>query len=333
VRSPLTRRGLLAASLTAPGFACAAPLAPGDGAADSAADAARAALAAAGDATRLVILGAGGGESPKPHRRMTSHLMVSGGAAYVVDCGLGVTYQLARAGLAWPDLRAIFITHHHPDHNIEYGPLLVIGWLEGMPASVRTFGPPPLRHMTEGFLAAWRTTIDVWAEDFRRPPLIAIEVVEITAAGPVMADARVKVTAAIVNHPPVRPALGYRFDFADRSIAFSGDTTPLEAVARLAHGADVLVHEAILMDRMEAWLRTLAARGVPGDPAAAMAHMRADHSPVEAVGRIAAEAGVRTLVLSHLVPGVDSVDDEAWRAPAARHFKGEILVARDLMVV
>jgi ribonuclease BN (tRNA processing enzyme) len=64
-----------------------------------------------------------------------------------------------------------------------------------------------------------------------------------------------------------------------------------------------------------------------------MAHMKADHSPVEAVGRIAQEAGVKTLVLSHLTPGIDSIGDDAWRAPAARYFKGEIIVGKDLMVV
>jgi ribonuclease BN (tRNA processing enzyme) len=64
-----------------------------------------------------------------------------------------------------------------------------------------------------------------------------------------------------------------------------------------------------------------------------MAHMKADHSPVEDVGRIAAEAGVKTLVLSHLTPAIDSISDDTWRAPAARTFKGEIIVAKDLMVI
>ena len=64
-----------------------------------------------------------------------------------------------------------------------------------------------------------------------------------------------------------------------------------------------------------------------------MAHMKADHSPVEDVGRIAAEAGVKTLVLSHLTPTIDTINDDVWRAPAAKYFKGEIIVARDLMVV
>ena len=283
--------------------------------------------------TKLVLLGTGGGPGPGRTRRMTSHVILSNGAAYVVDCGLGVTNQLARAGVEFGKLRAIFITHHHPDHNIEYGPLLVIGWLRGMPSSVRAYGPPPLDQMTRDFLRAYKATIDFWAEDFKRAPLTTVNVSEVAAPGPVMRDANVSVSSVLVNHPPVTPAFGYRFDFKDRSIAFSGDTTPLEAVARMAKGADVLVHEAMAVPENEDYIRNVLAAGQPDRIETIMAHMRADHSPVEDVGRIAAEAGVKTLVLSHLAPGLDSIADDVWRERAAKSFKGEIIVAHDLTVV
>ena len=152
---------------------------------------------------------------------------------------------------------------------------------------------------------------------------------EVTGSGHVMKDENVRVTSVLVQHPPVRPAFGYRFDFADRSIAFSGDTVPLEAVARMAHGADVLVHEAIDMAAMDRMERQNAS---PAEYEIAMHHMRADHSPIEDVGRIAQEAGVKTLVLSHLSPSID-IPDETWRAGAAKHFKGNIIVGHDLMVI
>ena len=264
---------------------------------------------------------------------MTSHVMLSNGAAYVLDCGLGVTDQFARTGIPFPALRSIFITHHHPDHNIEYGPLLVIGWVQGMPLTVRAFGPPPLRQMTEDLLRAYKPTIDFWAEDFKRAPLGMIEVGEIASAGKVMADANVAVSAILVQHPPVTPALAYRFDFHDRAIAFSGDTTPLEAMAHMAMGADILVHEAMYNPALEAYVRALTANGGRGAFDDFMAHMNADHSPVEEVGRIAQEAGVKTLVLSHLTPAIDSIADDTWRGAAARYFKGEIIVGKDLTVV
>jgi ribonuclease BN (tRNA processing enzyme) len=84
---------------------------------------------------------------------------------------------------------------------------------------------------------------------------------------------------------------------------------------------------------VEAYVRDRIAKGVPTNFDAYMAHMKADHSPVEDVGRIAQAAGVKTLVLSHLVPAIDGIPDETWRAAAAKHFQGDIIVARDLMVI
>ena len=102
-----------------------------------------------------------------------------------------------------------------------------------------------------------------------------IEVQEISNSGPVMQDNNVKVTSALVQHPPVTPAFAYRFDFPDRSIAFSGDTVALEAVAQMAKGADVLVHEAIDFPAMEAFVRQTIAAGASGTVEVTMAHMRA----------------------------------------------------------
>jgi ribonuclease BN (tRNA processing enzyme) len=286
--------------------------------------------------TKLVILGTGAGPNPTVPgrtRHMTSHVMVSNGKAYVLDCGLGVTNQFARTGIPFTAVRSIFITHHHPDHNIEYGPFLLLGWVQGVPSSLRAFGPPPLKQMTEDFLRAYKATIDFWVEDLKVKPLVSPDVMEVSAPGAVMQDENVKIAAAIVQHPPVRPALAYRFDFQDRSIAFSGDTAPIEAVARLAEGVDILVHEAMYLPALEAYLRDRIAKGVPIRFDDYMAHMKVDHSPVEDVGRIAQQAGVKTLVLSHLTPGIDGIQDEKWRDLAAKQFKGEIVVARDLTVL
>jgi ribonuclease BN (tRNA processing enzyme) len=328
-----SRRTLLAGLAAAPALSAAAGAASAQGAAGpTAAQAAQAALQNPAG-TKLVILGSGAGPVPGRSRVMTSHVMLSNGAAYILDCGLGVTDRFAQTGIPFNALRSVFITHHHADHNIEYGPLLIVGWIQGMPLTVKTYGPPPLKQMTEDFMRAYKTTVDFWAEDLKMKPFTTVDVTEVPGAGPVMQDDNVKVTSVVVQHPPVTPALGYRFDFKDRSIAFSGDTVPLEAVAQLAKGADVLVHEAMYVKVLEDYLHAQIARGRPVKFDDFMAHMKADHSPVEDVGRIAAEAGVKTLVLSHLTPAIDSISDEEWRAPAAKSFKGEIVVAHDLTVV
>jgi ribonuclease BN (tRNA processing enzyme) len=324
-----SRRSMIAGVAASPALDALA----GPAAAQPAAAAKALAELANAKGTKLVLLGTGAGPVPGRTRRMTSHVMVSNDVAYVLDCGLGTTDRFAQAGLAFQKLRSIFITHHHPDHNIEFGPFLVIGWLQGMPLSVRAFGPPPLKQMTADFMAFAKTTIEFWAEDFHMPPLDMIEVGEVAAAGLVTEDENVKVTAEVVQHPPVKPAFAYRFDFRDRSIAFSGDTVPLAAVVRLAKGADVLVHEAMYVPAMEAFARAAIAKGAPISFDAFIAHMRADHSPVEEVGRIAQDAGVKTLVLSHLAPSIDTITDETWATAAAKYFNGDIIVGHDLMVV
>ncbi len=326
--SPVSRRNFISAALAGSAATLAGAAVPESSPVEWTPERTQAALRSA-TGTSLVLLGTGGGPVEGRPRRMTSHVLVSNGAAYIVDCGLGVTTQFARTGIPFSAVRSIFITHHHPDHNVEYGPFLLLRWAKEITQAPSAYGPPPLVQMTRDYLRSMDATIRFWSEDFQYPPLKVDDVHEITGSGHVMKDENVRVTSALVQHPPVHPALGYRFDFADRSIAFSGDTVPVDAMVRLAHGADVLVHEAIdmaVMDRMER---------LNNDPAQYkinMHHMRADHAPIEDVGRIAQEAGVKTLVLSHLSPSI-GVPDEAWRAGAAKHFKGKIIVGHDLMVI
>ena len=331
--SGLSRRSLLAGLAAAPIVTASAE--PGVAQTTGPRWTSQQAQAALKDAkgTKLVLLGTAAGPVPGRSRMMTSHVMLSNGAAYVLDCGMGVTDQYARTGIPFSALKSIFITHHHADHNIEYGPLLIVGWIQGLPLDVRAYGPPPLKQMTDDFMRAYKQAVDFWAEDFHMKPLTKVEVKEISGAGAVMQDDNVKVSSILVEHPPVTPALAYRFDFKDRSIAFSGDTAPLEAVAKMAKGADVLVHETMYVPAVEKYIKGQIAKGRPVKFEAFMAHMKADHTPVEDVGRIAAEAGVKTLVLLHLTPAIDSITDDTWRAPAAEYFKGEIIVGKDLMVI
>ena len=134
----------------------------------------------------------------------------------------------------------------------------------------------------------------------------------------------VRVTAILVQHAPVFPALAYRFDTPGGSVVLSGDTGPCDNVRRLATGADVLVHEAIDLEWMAEQVRHLPNRD------AVMGHLASSHCPAEDAGRIASQAGVRTLVLSHLVPGDDDLPAEHWESRVRPHFDGEVLCAADL---
>jgi ribonuclease BN (tRNA processing enzyme) len=231
------------------------------------------------------------------------------------------------AGLSLGSIRSVFITHQHSDHNADYGNLLWLAWASNLATRVDAYGPPPLAQMTRLFLEMNAYDIATRTADEGRPPLRdLISVHEIAEAGPVMQDARVKVTAALVRHPPVEPAFAYRFDCPDRSIVFSGDTRPSPNLVALARGADVLVHEVMYLPAVE--------RMVAAEPNARTLreHLLASHTSAEDVGRIATEAGVKTLVLSHFVPGgLPAIPDEVWAGAVRPHFAGKIVVGRDLM--
>ena len=300
--------------------------------------AAAVAEASANEATKLILLGTMGGPSVGRPRYMTSSVMLHAGKAHVCDCGYGATQQLVRAGVRLQDIRDVFITHHHPDHNIELGTLIYFAWYAGLETPLNLYGPPPLRQITADYLRALKPDVDVWLEDLGRKPIGSVLVHEVSTGGPVMSGPDLRVGAAVVNHPPVVPSLGYRFDFPDRSIVFSGDTTPMETLAHLAKGADVLVHEAMYLPAMKAELaavsgRTTGGSAIAGDRDKLWAHLMRSHSPAEGVGRIAAAAGVKTLVLYHQVP-ITGVTDAQWTEAIRRGgYGGRVVVGKDLMVL
>jgi ribonuclease BN (tRNA processing enzyme) len=277
--------------------------------------------------TRVVLLGTGGGPRPRANAISSSQVLVIAGRAYVVDCGDGVARQLAAAKIPLSTLRHVFLTHHHSDHNADYGNLLWLAWAAGLKTPVDTWGPPPLDEMTRLFFQMNAYDINTRIADEGRPPLAPlIRVHERAAGGVVMEDDAVKVTAALVAHPPVTPAFAYRFDAADRSVVFSGDTVRSEALVRLATGADVLVHEALYVPAVD----RLVAR--TANAPTLKKHILESHTSAEDCGRVAAAAGVKTLVLSHLVPADDpEVTDGMWLRAAQAHFRGTVLVAKDLM--
>ena len=286
-------------------------------------------VAALRQRTRLILLGTGGGPRPRAATMASAQVIVAGDRLYVVDCGDGVARQLVIAGLSLPSLRHVFITHHHSDHNADYGNLLLLAWASGLRDRVDTWGPPPIERMTQLFLEMSATDIDTRVADEGRAPLAPlIHVHELREAGVVLQDDRVKVTCAVARHPLIKSAFAYRFDAQDRSIVISGDTAMSADVIALAKGADVLVHEVLHPDAVD----RLAAR-VP-TATTLKPHLLASHTTAEESGRVAAAAGVKTLVLSHFVPSDDPlVTGEMWRSAAARHFTGRIVVGRDLLEI
>ena len=304
------RRGFLA-GLAASGLLAAAPR-----------------VVASGSASRLVVLGTAGGPTPKPNRSPAAYALVAGDDVYLIDAGNGVAQQLARAGIGINRVRHIFISHHHSDHDADVGTVALLAWATNPQLPVTVWGPAPIRAQMSAYREYARFDIDTRTADEGRPDFDAMtRVVEFNEEGLLLDDGKVKVRCVRNLHPPIRESYALRFDTPDRSVAFSGDTTYSPSVVALAKGADVLVHEVMYLPALDALIAS--------EPNAKTLreHLLASHSTPEQVGRVATEAGVGTLVLSHFVPGWPMVADQTWLAEVRPHFSGRIVIAHDLMTL
>lgn len=316
---------------------------------------------------RVIALGGSGGPVIHQGCRGVASVVRVGGKNYLIDAGHGTLGQYGDAGLLEKDLESIFITHLHSDHVVD---LFAIPWLlhggarpltpvldiygpgragalppartEGRNETINTTNPTPgTRDLIEHMILGGAYDLNIRMRDEGAPnihDIIAVHDIDpppganpLTNLTPAMKpfavyeDDRVKVTATLVAHPPVFPALAYRFDTEHGSAVFSGDTTVCDNLITLARGADVLVHEAIDLN----WFRE--SQNFSPD---LQAHLEESHTDVDLVGSVAERAGVRTLMINHLVPGnLNAVKDHEWRKRAQKGFSGTVVVARDLVEV
>lgn len=280
--------------------------------------------------TRVILLGTKGGPRVgEIGRSNPSTLVLVNDVPYVVDCGYGTSKQLLTTGVALNRLRYVFITHHHSDHNLELGALFYNAWITGLPVKVDAYGPPGLTNMTRDFFNYQKFDIDTRIEDEgRTDPRKLLTAHEFDKPGVVLVNDDVKVSTCQVKHPPITHSYAYRFDARDRSVVISGDTAYSPELATFAKGVDVLVHEVMYLPAIEALLRRLP------NAKRLREHLMVSHTLPEDVGKIAAQAEVKTLVLSHFVPGDDaSITDEMWAEGVRKHFKGRIVVGKDLLEI
>lgn len=275
--------------------------------------------------THVVLLGTGT-PNPDPDRSGPAVAIVVDSSVYIVDAGPGIVRRVAAAAratkfaaLAMPKLRIAFLTHLHSDHTVGLPDLMLSPWVIGRTVPLEVYGPPGTQNMVEHLQAAYAA--DIEARLNRGEP--SNKTGYVTHAHDVLPsvvyqDSLVKVTAFAVPHGKWDHAYGYRFDTPDRSVVISGDTSPSDAVAEACSGCDVLVHEVIteahLAVRTPEW----------------QAYHRAYHTPAPELGRVAAKAKPKLLVLYHLIP-TDFKEAELL-GEVHRAFKGRVVVGRDLGV-
>ena len=277
--------------------------------------------------TRIVFLGTKGGPRVGIGASNPANLVVANGVPYVIDCGMGISRQLISAGVPIPSVKYIFITHHHSDHNLEYGNLAYNAWAAGLSTPIHSFGPAGLEQMTRDFWQLNKFDVDTRIEDEGRPdPRKLLIAKDIAADGVVLQTDDIKVTAFRTPHPPIVDNFAYKFETPDGVIVFSSDTNYNPKLAEFARDADVLVHECLYLPAVD----RLVVKTKNG--ATLKQHLLASHTTTEDVGRIAAAAGVKVLVLSHFVPGDDPlVTDDNWTEDVKKNYSGRIIVAKDLM--
>ena len=279
---------------------------------------------------KVVLLGTGG-PRPDPRRNATTTLIRHGDENILFDAGRGVAVQLVKAGVPLSAVNPVFITHHHFDHIGDLYDVMLATWMAGRKDALQIYGPPETERIVNTLVTQvydkdiyWRAAGEPALGGWK--PVVAKDVI----AGPVVDVGRWRVRAETVNawRWPRHPAdflrrwtcLGYRFEADGKVIAISGDTIACEGLDRLASGADVLVQCCYL----------------------ASAEIDSEHfrrlsrhtlACADSVGKIAAKAGVKTLVLTHHRLRANDDMLERVAEEVARDFKGRLIVGRDLLEI
>ncbi len=267
----------------------------------------------------VVLIGTGF-PRPNPNRAGACTVIDLGNEWFVVDAGRGTTMRIAATELRYSNLRAVFLTHFHSDHIAGLPDLFNTSWQFGRKEGpFELYGPRGTRKLA-------RAMADFFAFDihYRRDLLekhpgagATINTHEI-GEGVIYDDGTVKVSAFVEDHRPVEPALGYKFVSGGKVIVVSGDTRPNDNLIKFARGADILVMEAYQPE----WLDRV-------DTPEVAARLKHYHTTAAEAGTIATSAGVKTLLLTHLVGD----DDAAFLNQAAKTFNGKIIVGHDLLRV
>jgi len=274
-----------------------------------------------GQALKVTLLGTG---NPRPRidRFGPSILVEAGKETLLFDCGRGATIRLSQAGVPFSSVTALFLTHLHSDHVVGLSDLWLTGWIMGRKAPLRVWGPAGtvemMKHLEEAYAFDVHVRRDVDEKlDAQGALLTAKDISE----GVVYESNGVKVTAFLVDHGLVKPALGYRIDYQAHSVVLSGDTRPSDNLVKFAQGADVLVHEVFDADAYHEVNNSLTPEQ--------RQRVREHHTTPEEAGKIFTKVAPRLAVYSHIVP-----PDVPDVIPQTRKtYTGPLEVGEDLMVI
>lgn len=248
-----------------------------------------------------------------------SVLVEAGEKKFLFDCGRGVAQRIEQLRIPFTEIDALFLTHLHSDHIVGIPDLWLTGWARGRKAPLEIWGPVGTKAMMTHLAEAYQFDIHIRQIDDKLPAQGAAVVAHDIKQGVVYDRDGIKVTAFLVDHGVVKPALGYRVDFRGHSVVLSGDTRYSENLIRFSQNVDLLIHEVIDPDTFRARNPSMSAERLQ----AIVGH----HTSAEVAGTIFSRLKPKLAVYSHIVPG-DSTD----LVPLTRKtYSGPLEVGEDLM--
>ncbi|MCZ8370200.1 MAG: MBL fold metallo-hydrolase [Porphyrobacter sp.] len=277
---------------------------------------------------------------PNPRRAGPCNVIVAGQQVFVVDMGENGNRNLALMGISAAKIDALLLTHFHSDHIDGIGPFMLYHWTSGAStAPLPVYGPQGVEQVVAGFNAAY--ALDNTYRVAHHGETVVPRSGAGAAARPfvmggsstvVLQGGGLTVTAFTVDHDPVAPAVGYRFDYKGRAVCISGDTAKSPNLITVCKGADVIVHDA-LQPHMVKDIEAAFTAGGNASTAKIFADIQDYHASPEQAAESAQEAGARMLVLSHLVPPLpQSYFYPAFLGNAPARFGGKIVVGEDGML-
>jgi ribonuclease Z len=284
----------------------------------------------------VVLLGTGS-PLPSPVRCGAGQVVIAGETRVMIDCGWGVARRLFGVQIVPQSIDVLCFTHMHSDHITDFPDFIISRWTGGATRPLQIYGPEGTRETVAGFLAALRRDIGYrlahHGEKLSRAG-IEVEVHELPATlSPVRAltHGGLEIESFEVDHRPVVPAFGYRVTLDGTRVVFSGDTTVCDSLRQASVDVDLLVCEALNVPMLERRVGALRDAGHTG-VAALLADVPGYHAPTIAVAQLARDAGVRRLVLSHVIPPIPNEGPQVAEFIAGMDaiYKGPIAVAQDM---
>ncbi len=287
-------------------------------------------------AMELVLLGTG---NPmfNPARCGAGYLIIAGDHQAVVDLGWGASRRINAANMTQAGVGTVCYTHMHSDHITDTADFFMQRWTGGATEPLRVYGPEGTRETVEAFRAALRLDVTYRTAHHGADVLplagFGAEITEVPATPQPTRVATIgdlEIEAFEVDHRPVVPALGYRFRRKARTLVISGDTAKCDSLVEASRNADVLVSEAMNVGMWQALINVVRSRGNERG-ASILSDVPSYHATTIDVAEMARDAGVKRLVLSHLMPAPPNDGPMlSFTSGMAEIFGGDIIIGQDL---